>query len=328
MKLIEMPANIAPVPYVNRFPLSENSIIIEDEGASFLVGSDAISFMSNTGRQLGGSLAHPYYRRLLKAVVAMSLGEGSHKHSVGLSAAHKMMPEFRGDDSANLSEKNEVLLASYLKDIKFKTGNSVAEWKHCKVEVEAPSQALYEYQASILSLSERFSSGLFWQLGFGDFQQVLLLDGRIMPEATVQCEGLIGAIRLFAGKLGVPVDRAISAWESETMATNLKGTPIDVSDIKRESLSHWSSGVLGKLNANYAPFIHEFENAIVSGGPVRDETVWTVLMSEINTNGLNFFPISELGTVDPLFSSVIGILENSTLAIDIGNGRLKAGVAE
>lgn len=334
-KRIEFYANIAPVPANDFFEISDDSIVIEDGGASFLIGRDA-ELSSNGGRQLGGGIGHPYYRRLLKATLAGLLGEGKHKYSIAFSAAHHMISEFRGPDSGvNLSSDIEAILKSTLSSIKFKKGDWKSDWKECSVDIQGEPKAYYEYQATLFSLPMPISTGLVWQTGYGDFQQILMLRGRPVPETICRTEGIIGAIKIFAESLGLSTDRAIIAWESEEIV-GLSGTIRNLKEAKKSALTYWASSNIAKLTSLYAPFAKEFDVAIVSGGPIKDATVWEVLIGELNRNGISFYPISELPeqlagnheAIDPSFSAVEGLLTRAELAVDIGNGRLKAGVSK
>ena len=125
MQTIEMPAFISQVPLVDSFDLDPNSIIIEDEGVEYLIGKDALLQSSDGGRQAGGSLADPHYRRLLKALIARLLGEGEHSSSVAFSAAHHMIERFRAAPrSLELSNHSNEMLRELVGTIKFKTERS------------------------------------------------------------------------------------------------------------------------------------------------------------------------------------------------------------
>lgn len=338
-KLAEIPAHITHVPLGEPLDLSPTSIIIEDSGSEYLIGEDARTEKPDSVRQFGGSLEVPQYRRLLKGLAAHLLGEGEHKVAPVLSAAHHMIDRFRASKgSVALSPEARQMLVETLGEIRFKTGRSDAPWKVCRIRFEDEPRVYFEYQAVFDALPEEVKSALIWQIGYGDWQQTLIIDRRPMKDSGQRIEGLSGAVKLFAKKTGLAFGDAVVAWEQEkysdkAASSGLNGVQRNCRAEKIDALRHWIGAGLGDLLPSIEQWRTRFKSCIVSGGLCKDETFWSVFKEELAGQSFNLFRVHELPehfrnerTNDAAMAVVQGLLRKGTLALDPGNGRLKAGV--
>lgn len=339
VKLVEMPAHITHVPLGEPLDLSPSSIIIEDSGSEYLIGEDARTEKPDSVRQFGGALDVPQYRRLVRGLAAHLLGEGSHKLTPALSAAHHMIDRFRASKgSVALSADARQLLVETLSEIKFKTGRSDSKWKYCRIQFEDEPRVYFEYQAVFEALSEEVKSCLVWQIGYGDWQQTLVIDRRPMKDSGQRIEGLSGAVKLFAKKTGLAFGDAVVAWEQErfsdkSASSGLNGIQKECRAEKIDALRHWIGAGLGDLLPSIEQWRTRFKSCIVSGGLCKDETFWSVFKEELAGQPFNLFRVQDLPeqfrnerTTDSAMTVVQGLLKKGTLALDPGNGRLKAGV--
>jgi len=338
-RLVEIPAHITHVPMGDPLDLSPRSIIIEDAGSEYLIGEDARSEKPDSVRQFGGALDVPQYRRLLKGLVAHLLGEGTHSLTPTLSAAHHMIDRFRTNKgSVSLSAEARQLLVETLSEIRFKKGRSDAAWKTCSVQFADEPRVYFEYQAVFEALPDDIKSCLIWQMGYGDWQQSLIIDRRPMRDSGKRTEGLSGAVKLFAKRLGVAFGDAVVAWETELIpdrnaGSGLNGVTKNCRAEKIDALRHWIGAGLGELLPSIEQWRTRFKSCIVSGGLCKDETFWKVFTEELSGQTFKLHRVHELPeqfrndrTQDSSMAVVHGLLRKGTLALDPGNGRLKAGV--
>ena len=128
--------------------LNPSSVVIEDEGVSFLIGHDARKHSWDSTRVFGGHLKVPQYRNLLRALVAKTLGEGEHHIDIALSASHLWIDEFRENrKSIYLNSDHDAILRETLKLIRFKTSVNSRAWKECRVEILGRPFAFHELAA-------------------------------------------------------------------------------------------------------------------------------------------------------------------------------------
>jgi hypothetical protein len=336
--LAEIPAHITHVPMGDPFDLSPKSIIVHDSGSEYLIGEDARTEKPDSVRQFGGALDVPQYRRLLKGLVAHILGEGSHEVSPALSAAHHMIDRFRSaKGSVTLSTEARASLNEALSEIKFKTGRSDSSWKTCNVKFQDEPRVYFEYQAVFEALPENIKSCLIWQIGYGDWQQSLIIDRRPMKDSGQRIEGLSGAVKIFAKKTGLAFGDAVVAWEKERFSdrnasSGLNGIQKDCRAEKMEALRHWIGAGLGDLLPSLEQWKTRFKSCIISGGLCKDETFWQVFKEELSGQTFNLYRVNELPEQfqstkisDSSMAVIHGLLEKGNLALDPGNGRLKAG---
>lgn len=339
-KLVDMPAHISHVPRGEPFDLSPNSIIIKDSGSEYLVGEDAHREKPDSVRQFGGSLQSPQYRRLLKALVAQLLGEGDHSHRTILSSPHHMIDRFRAQKgSFSFSPDSRAILTEILGDIEFRTGRSDAPWKRCRVKFDDEPLVFFEYQAVFETLPETVKSVLIWQIGYGDWQQTLVIDRRPMKDASARIEGLSGAVKLFSKDLGLAFGDGAVAWQSEIIpdkaqVNGLNGATKSCVEQKEDALRHWIGAALGDLLPIIEQWRTRFSACVISGGLCKDETFWRILQEETEGQSFKIFRIHEMPSdyandlmSDPSMTAVQGLLKRGSLALDPGNGRLKGGVS-
>lgn len=337
-RFTEIPAHITHVPKGDPFDLSSNSIIVEDSDSQYLIGEDAQTEKPDSVRQFGGSLDSPQYRRLLKALVAHLLGEGEHNVRPALSAAHHMIDRFRAEKgSFAFSTDSKSLLVETLSEIKFKTGRSDSQWKTCKIRFEDEPRVFFEYQCVFEALPESVNSALIWQIGYGDWQQSLVIDRRPMKDSGIRIEGLVGAVKLFAKDLDLAFGDGAIAWEQETIKDRASGEGLNgkVMSCKKEkvdALRHWIGAGLGDLLPSVEQWKTRFTSCIVSGGLCKDDTFWEILQEEARGQSFKIFRIQDLPknfqtetTENPSMAVVQGLMKKGNLALDPGNGRLKGG---
>ena len=338
IRTVEIPAHITHLPYGDPFDLSKDSIIIEDSGTEYLIGGDARSEKPDSVRQFGGSLDSPQYRRLLKGLIAYTLGEGEHSCSVAISAAHHQMNKFRdGPRKFILSDSARELMLDTTQEIKFKKNRSDEQWKILKMTPQDDIRVFYEYQAVSLSIPADIKSFILWQIGYGDWQQTALVQRKPMNDASHRLEGLSGAVKLFAKKSGLAFGDAVEAWRTEVMPdanadSGLNGKTVSCKTLKENCLRHWIGAATGDLLPTIEQWRTRIKNLIVSGGLAKDETFWRIFQEEMQGQSLKLWRYHELpekfsmDTRDSSMSCVYGLLKRADLALDPGNGRLKAGV--
>jgi len=161
-----------------------------------------------------------------------------------------------------------------------------------------------------------------------------------MKDSGQRIEGLSGAVKLFAKRTGLAFGDAVVAWEKESFSdrsasAGLNGVQRDCKVEKIEALRHWISAGLGDLLPSIEQWRTRFKSCIVSGGLCKDETFWKVFKEELAGQTFILHRIHELPEQfrndrisDSSMAVVQGLLQKGNLALDPGNGRLKAGYRE
>lgn len=334
------PSFICPVP---REPvtLCNNSIIIEDDGVEFIVGKTAQFEFPDSARAIGGTLKTPQYRRLLKAIVALSLGEGEHDISLALSVAQNWIENFRDKaGSIKLSKENKELLETSLKEIKFRKGSSDAPIKTCKINIQNEPTVYFETQAVTHCLPTQFKNYILWQIGHGDQQQTVMIDGKPVKNALQRVEGLSGAIKRFAKNTKLSEAEALKAWELGTRpeSNEINGKRVDCTNEKRIAAREYFSHSISKLLNTMQDYRDRVRNIILSGGASKDSIAVEVLKEEVESTGwfklhvINNLTIKDEKLEDPVFVCAHGLanapimlqFDGKKLGIDVGNFALKS----
>jgi hypothetical protein len=335
-----IPAFITTAPS-EQIELDENSIIIEDESHEYLVGEAASEESLKCHRQVGGSLARPQYQRLLKALVAKTLGEGEHRVTMALSSSKQWLSKFRRDiGSIYFSDENETLLSEIVKDIRFKTKTNISEWKSCRITLEKPTFVFLETQAVFNVIPPQLKSYVLWQIGHGDLQQVVLIDGRAQTETIAQAEGLIGAISKFASNLGISEAQAIKSWHTNILpnSEDMQNVGIDATPYKIKAIKSYYNEVFAALLNKNEKYKEKVKSIILSGGAIKDGIFVDCLKQEIESEGIykihkiNDLPIKDIRCENPSLTCVYGLMQGARLltpkgkilALDLGNSYLKS----
>ena len=340
MKQSFVPSFICPIP---REPvaLCSNSIVIEDDGVEFLVGRTAQLDAPESARVIGGTLSTPQYRRLLKALVAISLGEGEHEIGLGLSVATNWINRFRDKQgSINLSKENKELLETAISEIKFRKGNTNSPQKILRVKLAIEPTVYFETQAVTFCIPQNLKTYALWQMGHGDKQQAVLIDGRSATNALQRVEGLAGAIKRFAQNTGLSEAESLKAWQLGTKpeADGMNGKRIDCENEKRIAAREYFSNSVSKLLNSMQDYKERIRNIILSGGAAKDEIAVEILKEEVESTGwyklhtINNLPVKDERCEDPLFVCAHGLasapfvqqFEGKRLGLDVGNFALKS----
>lgn len=334
MRLAEVQSFISFLPTKDNIDLGSQSIIVDDNGTPYLVGTDAGLEQCGSERAFGGSLRNPQYRVLLKAIVAKTLGEGDFSLDIAMSAAFGEVDKFRNDSRATtLKPEDQALLENALAEIKFKQFKSDGPWKICRVSVSAPATILAECRAVSAALPEGLKSYVLWQLGHGDFQQVVVVDSRVQANAVHKAVGLGGAIRRFADLAGISLADASKSWRTGTriIPGDYNGKQIDCEAEKRRAINEHFFTTIGTALNLAKPYAGRAKNIVLSGGGAKDEATVSVLRELAEADGnhklhlVNQVPHADKFCEDPTFTVVHGLSKWASLALDVGNGSLKGG---
>lgn len=317
------------------FPMSEGSIIIIDEnGSEFLVGDDAPAFSPDSGRITGGSLKDAHYCRLLKALVAKGLGGGEFTISVGMSAAANQIQKFREHRGATtLNEADFVKLQDVVKSIKFRVGRSDAPIQTCEVKLKAvPVPVFYETEAVAKVMPDYAKTMMLFQVGGGDWQSLIVIDGDVQQQTHTRAVGLNAAIEQLGKDLGLSKKEALRAWMTNTKPSDgLRGEPVDCVSEKSSAIRQHISINLSKIIASTEGFQDRLQAVVVSGGAVHDELFLNVLKEELPSD-YTMYSVSDMELMepngkklmDPSFTCAFGIKSTGCdVALDIGNNYLK-----
>ncbi len=334
------PSFICPVPK-EPVTLCNNSIIIIDKNVEFIVGKTAQFEFPESARAIGGTLKTPQYRILLKAIVALSLGEGEHDVSLALSAAQNWIENFRDKaGSIKLSKENKELLEEHLNEIKFRRGSSDSPIKTCKINIQNDPTVYFETQAVTHCLPTQFKNYVLWQIGHGDLQQTVLIDGKPVKNALQRVEGLSGAIKRFAKNTKLSEAEAVKAWQMGTRpeSDEMNGKRIDCSNEKRIAAREYFSHSINKLLNTMQDYKDRVKNIILSGGASKDPVAVEILKEEVEQTGwyklhvINNLSVKDEKLEDPVFVCAYGLAnapimqqyEGKRLGIDVGNFALKS----
>lgn len=333
MKLVSIPAYISKLP-IEPIDLKD-SVVVEDDGMEYLVGAAAMAVAPDSTRRFGGTLARPEYRRLLKALVAITLGEGEHNISTSaLAAAMPFVDRFRtAPGKTDLAPEQEALLRESLSDIKFRINRSDDRVRRCAVSLIEKPRIYHELQAVHFAIPPQLKSYVAWQLGHGDWQQSVIVDGVPMRDGFQTAEGIAGAVRRLGEVLSIAPAEADKAWRlgKRPAPGTMNGLVVPCDDEKRAALKQHINAVLGKLLNAVVPWRDRVRNIVLSGGGAKDDLVVEVLTAEVESDGIfklhriNDLPIKDERCDDPSFTCVRGLLNHHSLAIDVGNSFLKAG---
>lgn len=328
--LKSLPAFITKEPSSLSPDFMRDSISIRDQGIWLTVGRAAQILSPENSRAYGGNFKQPNYRRLVKAAIANTLGEGQHQLSLALSVSQQAFNQFVDGHNQMLEDQREIL-QELIRDIEFKQ-HPLDEVRHCQVELDS-IEVLYETQAVLQAIPRELKSYVLWQLGHGDLQQVTLYDSRPIPTTHRRVEGLASAIRDFAGYINLPLADAVNAWQSgqRTRHDDMAGEMADVFQEKQRAIREYFATVTQDLLNLNEPYKQRSIAIILSGGGAKDPMVVDCLREEIESGEhYKLFVIDELPTrskecKDPVYTCVHGLLQNASLALDVGNSSLKTG---
>ena len=335
-----VPSYICPMP-VEIAPeiIDGQSIMIEDQGSEFIVGSLASVINPNSPREYGGNLKNRQFQRLVKALTAKVLGQGEHTLNIAISASLQHLDSFREKKGVfRLSEENAEILKSIVSEIKFKNDSTDGKWKFCHVTVVEIPHCIYEFQAVIKALPTNYKTFYFQQYGWGDIQQATLVDGKLMVNSLARVEGLSGAFRIFMRLTGLSSGEAYKAWMTNKMpeAGGMNGKTFDCTELKKKSIRMHISTVKGELLNKNHDYQNRTKHVINSGGILLDELAYEVVLEEMFlgsnyvTHKINELKEGQTFCLNPLYACVEGLLQFKTngqkiLALDIGNSSLKGG---
>jgi hypothetical protein len=340
---VELPSYITAYTNVSGFgssDLGENSVIVDDGGVQFLIGEDARSTSWDSTRMHGGHFGVPQYRNLVRALVAKTLGEGEHETTLALAASHLWIDEIRQHSRTEIMKPEQKdMLRATVSDIKFKTSVD-SDWKHCKVRIIDEPKVYHELAAvSFVIPKEKYRNFVLWQLGHGDLQQIVFIDGKPMLDTIMRTEGLSYAIKNLGEILQI-TNQSIAemAWINEhtQIAGEMNGKTVPcIEDKVRATRAYFSQQVLGKTLNRVQPYKHKVSNVILSAGGAKDSLFVQTLREEVEKIGFQFWPIHNLKgmdvldatqkerLMDPRFTAAQGLRTRADVAIDIGNSALK-----
>lgn len=335
---VSIPSFICSVPS-EELKFDSNSIIIEDDGNEYLIGKAAGEESLKSQRQVGGSLKRPQYRRLLKGLVASILREGNHQVSAALSAPLQWLDYFRdGAGKTILNDESQRILIETISEIKFKTASNISPWKICRVEINDPARVYAEIQAVSASIPSPLKTYVLWQLGHGDLQQVVIIDGKPQSSTLCHAEGISGAISKFATITGLSESEALKAWHLNTIPEKdgMNGLRIDASKQKAIAINKYYNEVFASLINKNEKYKERATKIVLSGGGAKDDMLVSLLRKEVESDGIyklfkiNDLPIKDIRCDDPSFTCVHGLTSiaaqfqsSKILALDIGNSYLK-----
>ncbi len=325
-----LPAFITKEPKSAMGEIMENSISIKDQGIWLTVGQVAQMVAPDHSRAFGGNLRQPNFRRLLKAAVAFTLGEGNFRLNLSMAASQQHFQDFV-DNNNQLDEEQLSILHDTVRSIEFRASPN-APSQHCFLELDNV-QILYETQAVLQTIPKSLRSYILWQLGHGDLQQVTMYDGRPIPNTHARVEGLSSAIRDFASYINLPMADAVTAWQNGLRTKN-DTLGQETSDVFEEKLrairEYFATATQDLLNLN-DPYRQRASAIILSGGGAKDQMVLDCLREEVESGGhyklfaIHELPVNTPELNDPAFTCVQGLLKTGNIALDIGNSSLKTG---
>lgn len=334
---VKIPSHVATIlPDMPAFKLTDDSIIIvESDGKEFVVGATATRYNPDGGRVFGGSVKDRHYQRLVCALLAKGLGEGDHEITMGLSAAKQFIDEFRAHKgSTALNDEAVDMLAGVVKEIKYKVGSSDSPTKTCRVSLKPDESVhvLFETEAVCRVIPKKAKTYLLMQIGGGDWQSVVVVDGNMMHNTHSRVEGVSGAQKKLASLLKLSRAETQEAWISETRPNGMGGKrECCIVEKTRAANAYIFEQIPGILN-NIEGYTDRIKAVVVSGGAVNDETFMSQLKEEM-PQSLRVFTIKELHAassddesteIDPVFACAYGLASlGVSAALDIGNSHLK-----
>lgn len=309
-------------------------IIVEDDGSQYAIGNDAPKFDPNSGRITGGSLKDKHYCRLIKALVAKGLGGGDFTLSVGMSAAANQIEKFRENRGATtLNREDLTKLKQVLSKIQFRVGSSIAPIQTCCVTLkEKPVPVLYETEAVMKIMPDYAKTMMLFQIGGGDWQSLISIDGEIQHQTHTRAAGLNGAIDLLGIELGLGKKESINAWMTNKKPSRaLEGTEEDCVSEKTRAIRQHIVTQLPTLLASTEGYQDRIRAIVVTGGAVHDELFIELLKSEIpsdyhvySVNDMELMVPGGKKVMDASYGCAYGIFSSGCdIALDVGNNYLK-----
>lgn len=314
-----------------------DSIIIEDEhGGTLIVGSAAERYAPDTVKRRGGQPAQGSWRNFLRAAVAHSLGEGQHEKTVGFSAAASQIEFFRGKDRPGvktLTEENYKLVRDAVKSIRFKHDLNEA-WKTCELTIKETPVVNFEAEAVVKGLPDRYQTYLLWQLGFGDWQQLAMIDGRPEPTSMTLIDGVSGAYEIFEQRTGLSKANVRKAWSEEKLPEKnaFSGAKESAVELIYQCLRSYFHSRIGFQLNKIDKYRDRIAHIVLSGGSSKDNKILEVIGQEVEAENFRLIPIQKimeqenLLIKDPVFATILGLIKQVDFAIDIGNSYIKTGV--
>ena len=325
--------------------LTKESILIEDKedgiSTDFIVGEIAMHIQPDSVRMYGGNLKSAQFRRLLRATIAHSLGEGTHSIQFIMSAAKDWIESFRSTRGEYVfSDENTKIFEEIISEIRFKTDSSHSPWKTCRVISQNKPFILFENQAVSYTLPRGVKNYVLWQLGHGDWQQLTFVDGIPQPQTYQRVRGISGAIKEFAELTQLSHAEADKAWRLGTLPEfgGMNGARVDCSQQKKLAAKKFIQQSIPLLLNETDAYSGRAKKIVLSGGGAKDEFILDVLRKEISAVGkYDFIRINEIPTMenqDPSYTCLRGMLNypdiikvpGNTLAVDLGNSFLKSVV--
>lgn len=315
-----------------------DSIIIEDEhGGALIVGTAAERYSPDTVKRRGGQPAQGSWRNFLRASVAHALGEGQHEKSVGFSAAASQIEFFRGKDRPGvktLTEENYRLVREAVKSIRFKYDLNES-WKTCELSIRESPIVNFEAEAVVKALPSRYQTYLLWQLGFGDWQQLAMIDGRPEPTSMNLIDGVSGAYEIFEQRTGLSKANVSKAWSEELLPEKnaFSGAKESAIDLIYQCLRSYFHSRIGFQLNKIDKYRDRIAHIVLSGGSSKDNKILEVIGAEVEAENFKLIPIAKimeqenLALKDPVFATILGLMTSVNFAIDIGNSYIKTGVA-
>ena len=342
MKKVKLEPIIAGINnHVDHFDI-KGSILIENGDNKYLIGKAATE-LSNSGERIqGGTVEDLHFQLLIKSILALGLGAGDHEISVGFSVSSHIMNEFRRDPSKNaLSDDHFDTLAEAVKEIRFRVGNTGATTQVCRVKLrqeEVP--VLYETQAVYNVIPTRAQTYALFQIGGGDWQSMLVVDGKPRIDTHKRVSGLKDCVANLRRDLSLQLATAEKAWHEEKKPSNTDGINESgkdqgwvccKSDKARIINNHIFTNLPDLINT-FRDYPDRIKSIIVSGGAVHDDTFLEVLREQVPNKYKIFtivqFRVSEPDDadvlMDPSFTCAFGIQSTGVkVGLDIGNAYLK-----
>ena len=315
----------------------DKSIIIKDEyDSELIVGRGAQLYQPEGAKRRGGQPAQASWRNFLRAAVAESLGEGQHEKTLAFSAPQSQLEFFRGKSArgvSTLTEENVEIVKNTVSKIEFKH-HPDEDWKVCNLSIREVPQVYFETACVAMGIPQRYKTYLIWQLGFGDWQQLAVIDGKPEPTSMELVDGIHGAYKIFEQKTGLSKSQTKIAWEQGQIPEvgGYNGKKTDASKHIIQSLGGYFNNRIGSMLNLIDPWRDRISHVVLAGGSSKDNKVLEVLSQEVEAEGLKVIPIfkimeaENLPIKDPSFATILGLMSKADLLIDIGNSFIKVGV--
>lgn len=313
-----------------------NSVIIKDDyDTPTIVGAAARTLTPESTKRRGGCPAQVPYRNLLKGAAAM-LGPGEHVFdSVAFTTAIDSIHRWRekpGDQY--VSPEQEKIIRSTLEKVEFKHAMD-EEWQTCSISFRERAFVQMECVAVARSLPvDHYRTYLLWQLGFGDWQQLAMIDGKPIPGSMLRVDGIQGAYNIFEAKSGLSKGQARDAWEKKIIPEKggMNGKSESAQQAILSSTSSHVNKMIGVLLNQIDSIRDRIHNIVLSGGTSRDRMVVEIIREAVaSEDNLNLYLIEDimkeegLGVKNASFATVAGLNTLAPLCFDIGNNFIKLG---